>query len=106
MVSYRPSGSSPPPLHRNAADKPPGQQYFPLTPFQHQLPDTNQPILFFSHTTPATSSSSNPANKVEDGHLQFKTFKFTIHMDKMRLKTKVSLLILGLNLQKDRLMMW
>ena len=44
--------------------QPPAQQYFSLTPLQHQLPATSQPTIFFSHITPATSSNSNPANRV------------------------------------------
>jgi len=42
------------------------QQYFPLTQLQHQLPATSQLTVFFSHTTPATSSNSSPANRVTD----------------------------------------
>ena len=44
--------------------QPPAQQCFPLTPLQHSFPATSQPIVFFSHTTPATSFSSSQANRV------------------------------------------
>ena len=44
--------------------QPPAQQYFPLIQLQHQLPATSQLTVFFSHTTPATGFSSNPANRV------------------------------------------
>jgi len=37
---------------------------FSLTPLQHQLPATSRLIVFFSHITSATSSSSSPANRV------------------------------------------
>ena len=45
--------------------QPPAQQCFPLIPLQHQLPATSQPIVFFSHTTPAISSNSSPTNRVD-----------------------------------------
>ena len=38
---------------------PASQQYFLLTPLQHQPPATSQLIVFFSHTTPA------PAQRTE-----------------------------------------
>ena len=44
--------------------QPPAQQYFSLILLQHQLPATSQPILFFSHTTTATSFSCSPAIRV------------------------------------------
>jgi len=45
--------------------QPPAQQCFSLIPFQLQLPATSRSTVFFSHITPATGSSSSPANIVQ-----------------------------------------
>ena len=52
--------------------QPPVQQYFPLTPLQHQLTTTSQPTVFFSHTTPATSSSPATAASAIEPLLVFR----------------------------------